>query len=370
MLGEMVADSSFSEGIPRRSEVIQRHRDAGGKIAAVFPIHYPRALFRAFDMLPIEVWGPPSADVTVGDAHIQTYICSIVRCGFSFFLDGGLDVADVLAVPHACDSLQGLGSSLTDFHEKQKPVLTFYMPRNANAAGVDFFADEIRARYEMLADFTGKRPSDDDLLGAIEREERADVMFAMLLDKRRALDLSDLEYYRVLRAREYLPAEEFETLAQATLEREADRPRPGVPIILSGIVAEPMDLFGAIADAGGMVVGDDLASTGRRRYRAGTSQDPFRRMAESILSGPPDSTRGSAIRERIDHLRALATRSEARGVVFLEIRFCEPEQFYMPQIRQGLDAAGIQSVVIDLDISEPLPMQAVTRIEAFLEMFA
>jgi len=366
----MVADSPSTAGVPRRSEVIQRHKDAGGKIAAVFPIHYPRALFRAFDILPIEVWGPPSADVTIGDAHIQAYICSVVRCGFSFFLSGGLDVADILAVPHACDSLQGLGSSLTDFHEKKKPVLTFYMPRNTHRAAVDFFADEIRARYEKLAEVTGKRPSDDDLLQAIEREERADILFAMLLDKRRALDLTDLDYYRVLRAREYLPAEEFEQLAQATLEREAASPRAGVPIVLSGIVAEPMALLEAIGDAGGMVVGDDLASTGRRRYRAGTSQEPFRRMAESILSGPPDSTRGCAIRERIDHLRALVTRTEARGVVFLEIKFCEPEQFYMPLIRKALDEAGIQSMVIDLDISEPLPMQAVTRIEAFLEMFA
>jgi len=366
----MVAESSPIAGLPRRSEVIQRHKEAGGQIAAVFPIHYPRALFRAFDILPIEVWGPPSADVTLGDAHVQAYICSIVRCGFSFFLACGLDVADFLAVPHACDSLQGLGSLLTDFHAKDKPVLTFYLPRANDGAAVDFFTDEIRARYEILDAATGKRPADDDILQAIEREERADVLFAMLLDGRRGLDLTDSEFYRVVRAREYLPAEEFEKLAQATLERKAASPRAGAPIILSGIVAEPMALLESIADAGGIVVGDDLCSTGRRRYRSGTSQDPFRRMAESILSGPPDSTRGCSIRERTDHLRALATRTEAEGVIFLEIKFCEPEQFYMPQVRKALDAAGIRSIVIDLDVSDPMPMQAVTRIEAFLEMFA
>jgi benzoyl-CoA reductase/2-hydroxyglutaryl-CoA dehydratase subunit BcrC/BadD/HgdB len=364
----MVAETPQLGDLPRRSEVIQRHKDKGGQIAAVFPIHYPRALFRAFDILPVEVWGPPSADVTLGDAHVQAYICSIVRCGYSFFLAGGLDVADYLVVPHACDSLQGLGSSLRDFQQPGKPVLTLYLPRGTDRTAVDFFADEIRARYEQLCDATGKRPADDELMQCIEREEHADAVLGELLDRRRGIDLDNAAFYRVVRSREYLPAEEFEQLALTALAKETTSPRGTAPIVLSGIIAEPRDLLEAITNADGIVVGDDLAASGRRRYRPGTSEDPFRRMAEGILSGPPCSTRGCSIRERADHLRALTTRTEAAGVVFLEIKFCEPEQFYMPQVRKALDDAGIRSAVIDVDVSDPLPMQAVTRLEAFLEM--
>ena len=79
--------------IPDRNQTIARHRKAGGAIAAVFPIHYPRALLRAFDLLPVEVWGPPGRSTTSGDAHLQAYTCSIVRCSLSFVLDGKLDDA-------------------------------------------------------------------------------------------------------------------------------------------------------------------------------------------------------------------------------------------------------------------------------------
>ena len=85
--------------IPTRSEVISKHKGRGGRVAAVFPIHYPRALFRAFNVLPVEVWGPPKVEARQGEAHLQSYTCSIVRNGLSFILSGGLNVADFIVVP-------------------------------------------------------------------------------------------------------------------------------------------------------------------------------------------------------------------------------------------------------------------------------
>ena len=119
---------------------------------------------------------------------------------------------------------------------------------------------------------------------------------------------------------------------------------------------------------GAAIVADDLVCCGRRLYPPGRSEDPFQRMAESILWAPPDSTRGSAIRPRIEHLLRLATESGARGVVFYGVKFCEPELFSQPDLRRGLQEAGIPSVVLEADISDRLSQQAMTRIEAFLEM--
>ena len=91
--------------IPTRSQAIQAYKDRGGQIAAVLPIHPPRALLRAFDTLPVEVWGPPAVDASYGGAHLQPYVCSIVRNALSFLLAGGLEVVDYILVPHACDSI-------------------------------------------------------------------------------------------------------------------------------------------------------------------------------------------------------------------------------------------------------------------------
>lgn len=354
--------------IPTRTETIRRWKDGGGKVAAVLPIHYPRALLRAFGFLPVEVWGPPGVDASHAAAHLQPYVCSIVGNALSFLLSGGLEVADILVVPHACDSLQGLGSILLDFIQPRQPVFPFYLPRGRRESDLEFLAEECRALYRGLAEVTGQAPAEEVLLECVRREEEADRLLADLHRRRRTLPLSDLAFYRLVRAREYLPAEAFADLARAALEEPPADPRDGVPILLSGIVPEPMALLDAISEMGGIVVADDLACCGRRLYPPGQSPEPFRRMAERILNAPPDPTRGSPIRERLEHLVRMARQTGARGVVFYDVKFCEPELFDLPLLRRGLQEAGLPSVHIEVDLNDPLSHQTLTRIEAFLEM--
>jgi benzoyl-CoA reductase/2-hydroxyglutaryl-CoA dehydratase subunit BcrC/BadD/HgdB len=378
--------------IPRRMDVIRDYRQQGGSVAAVFPIHYSRELLRAFDILPVEVWGPPRVSASQGAAHLQPYVCSIVQNALSFLQSGGLDVVDLLLVPHACDSLQGLGSILIDFIKPRQPVLTLYVPRGQRDSDVDYLADELRAIYRRLEAITGRSPSDPELVDAIHREEAADALLAELHRDRQRLPLADEAFYHLIRSREYLPAEKFYEIAQAgregfhTRHTRQDGPKSragfntrhtrqdlnptlqGIPIILSGILPEPMSLFGALAEMGGRVAADDLACCGRKLYPAGQSADPFRHMAERIVGAPPDPTRGSPIQERLDHLLRLIEVSDAKGVVFYDIKFCEPELFDLPQLRQGLREAGIPSLALEVDINDQLSQPVLNRLAAFLEM--
>jgi benzoyl-CoA reductase subunit C len=131
-----------------------------------------------------------------------------------------------------------------------------------------------------------------------------------------------------------------------------------------------MSLFESLAEMGGIVAADDLACCGRRLYPRGKSADAFRHMAESVLGAPPDPTRGSPVQDRLDHLLRLIETSGAEGVVFYDVKFCEPELYDLPYLRKGLQDEGIPSVVIEMDLNDPLSHQALTRLEAFLEMIA
>jgi benzoyl-CoA reductase/2-hydroxyglutaryl-CoA dehydratase subunit BcrC/BadD/HgdB len=365
--------------IPHRSEAIRSFKKGGGLIAAVLPIHYPRALLRAFGVLPVEVWGPPRVDASLGSAHLQPYVCSIVRNALSFLQSSELDGVDLIVVPHACDSLQGLGSILIDFVRPKQPVIPLYLPRGKRASDTRFLADELRSLYQRLEAVTLISPSDSILFQSIQREETADWLLSDLGQRRQHLPLTQIEFYRLVRSREYLPAETFFELAQALPAPAGSLPRrttgqgelwKGIPIILSGIVPEPMSLFESIAEMGGVVVADDLACCGRRLYPPGTSDDPFHRMAESLLAAPPDPMRGSPIQARLEYLLRLARSSGANGVVFYNVKFCEPELYDLPDLRKGLQEAGVPSVTIEMDLNDPLSHQTLTRMEAFLEMIA
>ncbi|MAE69304.1 MAG: hypothetical protein CME06_02420 [Gemmatimonadetes bacterium] len=354
--------------LPSRKEVAADWKADGGRIAAVYPIHYPRELLRAFGVLPMEVWGPPGTRTASGDRHLQAYTCSIVRGGLSFLLDGGVDVADLIVVPHACDSLQGMGSMLIDFVDERRPVLTIYSPRGGSGVTrIDFLNRELAAVFEKLAEIVGEQPSAAALREAIDRETKADALLAQLLSSRRRIDLGERDFYRLVRSREYLPAEQFTRIVQGYLTEPLGELDDRPAVVISGLVPEPMGILDAIEEAGGRVVGDDMACSGRRLYGEGSSEDPLRRMAERLLSAPPDSTRGAEIQARADHLVALAAAGGAKAVLHFLVKFCEPELFYLPQMRPTLEAAGLRSIVIEADVCEPLPNQAVTRAQALVE---
>lgn len=352
--------------IPTRAETLEATRKKGDRIAAVLPFHYPRELLRAFGFQPVEVWGPPNVSTEHGSIHLQAYACSIVRNAVSFLLQGGLDPADVLLVPHTCDALQGTASVLIDFVETKQPVLTVYLPRGQRSSDRSYLIDELRVLGKRLGELSSVSPSDEDLNEAIEREEQADAELAKLALNRAKVKLDDRSFFTVLRSREYLPAETFIEVAKAV-----PRGKPassGVGLMVSGIVPEPMEVFDVINNAGGWVVADDLACCSRRLYPQSNETDPYARIADRLMRSPLGPTRGSPILERAEAIADRMKTTGAKGILVYDIMFCEPELFDLPQLRDYLSKLGFPLLHVEFDTMSSLSGQAVNRIEAFLEM--
>ena len=354
--------------IPTRREVIEKARAEGKKIAAIYPIHYPRELFRAFNIQPIEVWGPPKIDTKKANAHLQSYICSVVQSGLAFYLNGKLDVADIVAVPHSCDSLQGLGSIFKDFIKPKQELITIYLPREKNIENVEFLSNELKRIYRQLAEFCGFEPDSEKLLEEIKKEEEIDELVAKFYRSRENLPLSSREFYTLLRAREYLPTDMFKSILNYTLLHASSGKLKKIGVVLSGLLPEPMEILDAIDNMDGFVAIDDMACCMRRVYGKGNSDDPFERMAERIVNATPDPTKGNSFDERFEFIKSLMEISGARGVVFYNVKFCEPEYFYHPILKEKLNEAEIKSIVVETDINEPISQQTTTRLKAFIEM--
>lgn len=341
-------------------------QDAGYRIAAVLPVHYPRALLRACGFHPVEVWGPTRVDARGGDLRFQAYTCAIVRHAVSLLSEGKLDHADVLLVPHTCDALQGMGSVLADFMKPRQRVLTLYHPRGDGPAALAFLIDELRRLQAELTTCGGREPTEADWEEAWRVEAAADAALAALYRDRARLPLSDREFYTLVRTREYLPAEEFTALADSVPRGDA-APPPGIPLLLSGILCEPMDLFDHINTMGGRIVADDLACGYRRVYPRIGDGAPLERAARALLGAPPDPTRGSPIAERATALTQRLQETGARGVLVYGVKFCEPELFDLPRLRAHLADAGFPLLQVEHELTPNLSQQALTRIEAFLE---
>lgn len=347
---------------PSRQQTLDRARGEGLSILAALPYHYPRALVRAHGFHPMEVWAPATTSPDSGAMHFQAYACSIVTRGAAFLIEGGFDAVDAVLVPHGCDALQGLGSVLRDFVTDRPPVLTLYAPRTRRPVDLDYLVAEYQRLGTSLVEAGGRTPDTQAWIDAFAVEDAADEAMRDLYANRDNLPLSDYEFYSAVRSREYLLAEDFAELVAGLPEGPA--PRPGVPIVLSGIAADPPALLNVVSDAGAHIVADDLSTGTRRMLPEVTDADPWLRLARSYLASPVDPTRADPIADRVQRLRELVHQSGARGVLAIAPTFCEPEQFYLPALRKGLD---VPLLYLEHESGTQVDGQLVGRIEAFVE---
>ena len=361
-----MADSDApSVPLPGRLDVVEHVRSLGRQIVAVMPIHYPRAMLRAHRLHPMEIWGPPYVERHEGSRHFQVYTCDIVVKATSFLRSGGLDAARGILIPHTCDALQGMASVLGDFLRPHQRILTLYLPRGRRTSDRDFLHKELERLARSLVELSGHEPSSEDWAEAFEAEDAADAALADLYRRRAELAVSDREFYTIVRSREYLTAEQF--CEQAAALPEGAAPHRGVGLMISGIVAEPLQLFDQIEEMGAYVAGDDLACGFRRVYSLSSEDDPFARSANRLLTSPADPTCGTPIQVRVDTLQTRMRALGARGLLIYDPKFCEPELFDVPLLRKHLNEAGFPVLHVEFEMGDTLPHQTLSRIEAFVE---
>jgi benzoyl-CoA reductase/2-hydroxyglutaryl-CoA dehydratase subunit BcrC/BadD/HgdB len=72
----------------------------------------------------------------------------------------------------------------------------------------------------------------------------------------------------------------------------------------------------------------------------------------------------------VNDLLAKVEQSNAKGVIFYMVKFCEPELFDVPQLTGELRKRGVATLLIDCELNQNLSGQLATRVEAFVEMIS
>lgn len=358
--------------IPSRSDYLTVQKQRGRKVLGVFPAQYPREILWAHDIAPMEIWDPP-LEPGSAPAHLQPYICAVVRQGLELVLRGGAARLDGLLVPHTCDSLQNLASLLKDYLELPVPVMFFYHPKEPfRASARTYYRRQLELLDQKLAQRFGPRRD-----GALEQAVAWGQKIAALagqaysLRAQGQLNAPAAEFYRVLRAGEYLHPEDFIPLLEQFLAATQGPAPVGPVVLLSGVLPNPKELLSLLDEQGAGVGHDDFLSLSRRLLGpASQAADPWDALSEQYFALPPCSSRGSAISLRLEWLQGLAQASGARGVIFYVVKFCEPELFDVPPLAAGLKEQGLATLSLEVELNQGVSGQIATRVEAFLEMLS
>ena len=326
---------------------------------AWFCAYTPLEILEAAGWKPVRSTGDP-ASLEAADAVLHPAMCPYIRaCLAQAAGKGGPHHAFFV---NSCDGMRRLHDAWKDIFPGSF-VYLMDLPRRTDERGRRFLAREYARLLEALASLRGGEVT----AGELERACAAG-------EERR------LSY---LQAAEGLAGARRLRLAQAFQSRcEAETPRGrqavgsdgGVPVVLTGNLLNPEGLVEVLDRAGARAVWLDLCNGDRAfssstRAEGGDLEGLLLSLAGRYLERHPCARMSDGGR-RYDMLLERVRSTNARGVIYASLKFCDSYLYDFPRLQEKLRREGIPCLRLESDYADGHAGQLLTRVEAFLEMIS
>ena len=364
----------FYEAALDAERYIRNLKEKGKRIIGYLCSYTPEEIIFAAGLHPLRLFGTKGT-VTLADAHLQSYTCSLARGVLEDALAGRLDFLDGAVFPHTCDTIQRL-SDIWRLNTRFPFFADVVLPVKLDTESARQYMEDILRRFKNDLEGNLKlKISDEALARAIETYNRIRGCLGTLYELRstRPEILAGDDMYAIVRGsmimdREYV-AERLPALIETLHETEPVEDSGKKRIILSGSICDQPDLYTIFEKAGGAVIWDDLC-TGSRYFDGiiRTGGDPIAAIANRYVERAICPAKHLSNTIRGERLLDLVKKHRADGVVFLLMKFCDPHDFDYPYLKSFLDSEGIPSMLLEIEDQLPSEGQLLTRFETFIHM--
>ena len=351
-------------------------KEANGKpLIGYFCTYAPEELIHAAGALPFRILDTTGA-IERAEAHLQSYCCSLVRGGLEDALTGRLDFLDGAVFPHTCDSIQRL-SDIWRLNAGFGIHIDTVLPVKLNAPSAHkYMVDVLHKTVRDLEHALGKTITEEAIAASVSvynRIRRSLLSLYSTIDRNPGIMAADAMYH-ILRAVMLMEREEAASRLEALvrgLEQNADSAGASdrKRILLAGGICTHPDIYRLLHDSGADIVSDDLC-TGLR-YAAGLIDEtdrPIEALAMRNLGRMVCPAKHLSVTARGENLFTEVTRKRIDGVIFLQLKFCDPHAFDYPYLKDRLHRENVASMLLEIEQQPPPEGQLRTRFETFVEM--
>ena len=338
-----------------------------------FPPRIPEELVYAAGFLPVQLWGGRT-ELAKADRYLQGFCCTVMRANLELALRGGCDMLRGVIIPTLCDSLKCV---LEDWKEAVPhiPCIGVVYPQNRTLPeGRDYMAEEFKRICDELGVIRGRKVTEAEVELAFEVYEawRAAMRDFEKEAVRFPVTLGAKTRHLVMRAAQFMDKAQYTEMIvalTAELKKLPDEPFTGLRVIPTGLMAEPLYLLDLFEENSISFVGDDL-SQGSRLFRTPARQqgNVWQRMAAMIADIEGDTFLYDPYKSKGNMLRDLVKERKANAVVVLMTKFCDPEEFDYPILKEAMEKEHIPLLYLETDQQADNAEQLRTRIQSFGEM--
>lgn len=345
-----------------------KSRNPGKKAVGFLPTYVPLEPIYAAGGLPVGLWGSDTP-VTVADAYIQQFTCSLVRSVTEMAFTGAYDKLDAVLFPPICDSLKLVGS-IWDLNLSGKFLVEFAnLPERLDGAAAGTYLEaELR---RVTTRINGEPIEDRHFPKAIDLVNKLRKSMADFCAWRSDHPVPFADVAAILKAATVLHADEYCALVHKLLSATTTPTGMalGIPIVVTGLSCQlpHPEMMRCFDEAGLSVVADDLFLGLRGTPAVEANGDPYANIAKSYCKSAPMAIRHAEHAKRHEQVLEQIERNRAKGIVFMVPKFCEPEWFDLRYLQEEIRQRNIPNIVLDFEegLGATGPLQ--TRLSAFAE---
>ena len=343
-------------------------------VIGFFCSYTPEEIILAAGALPFRLFGSQRR-ISLADAHLQAYSCSLVRGALEDALSGDLDFLTGTVFAHTCDSIMRLSDIWRmnmgfDFH------IDVVLPVKLNTKTArEYMIDVIRKFKRDLERETKTDISHEQIRSSVHTMNRIRELLGELYDMKsqQPVILSGTDFNAIFKGSMIMDRHDVRDMLEELLGilRDLDMKTlaGGKRILLAGGLCNLPDIFEMIESSGGFIVSDDFCSGSR--YADGQvriQEDIVAAIADRYAERVVCPAKHAALYSRGEHVLRLAREQGVDGVIFLYLKFCDPHAFDYPYMKRMLDHENIPSMLFEMEDQLPSEGQFKTRCEAFIEM--
>lgn len=348
-------------------------QQTGKKAVGCFPIYAPEELVYAAGMLPVGMWGGNTKGNLSGK-YLQSFCCSIMKANTEQALRGDYDGLSAVIMTAYCDTLKCLMENWKVALPQMKILPVVYAQNRKSESGRQYMKEEFLRLKKELEAVAGTEITDEALENALDvYDDYRSVMqeFIRIVPDYPAL-FSPKVRHLVIKAAYFMDKKVYTEKIRkllGSLPAPETKPRSLHPVILTGLLGEPLEFLDLLEENGFQVVADDLAQESRQFRTIGDrSLPPLERMADRIARQDgcaflydENKTRGAMLLE-------MAKGTDAQAVIYCQLKFCDPEEFDYPILKKEFAAAKVPLLYVELEQQMDSPEQLRTRIQTLAEI--
>ena len=364
-----------------------RQAQQEGKICAAYTCeNTPEPLLNLPGVFSARLRAPRSGSMEVATYYLTSFLCEYSRALLERAVEGGYNFADCIFTPDGCTMMNRCVENMELLGTLGKDKENFFfsymeIPMKADDNGLDLYVVQCRNHIlTPLKEHYGIDISDEAIRAAVKEHNKVCELIRAIGEFRKGEHprITGYEFHIITMATyaapKYLIMDKLEETLEELKTREPDPEFPyGARVVVVGSEVDDIDFIKLVEESGAYVCADRYcygSYPGRDPIELNDTEDALTQICRAYMYRGQcprymDSTKMDA---RRDYVAALAKEYGADGVIYQQMKFCDPwayEKMLGSHILR--EEFGYPVLTVDRPYAIGSSGQMRTRVQAFVE---